>query len=64
VKNDEVSKAIEAVAVNMNESTRWAQEISKGTEETSSSIVQIAESSTKLAENAQSLNQLVARFKL
>lgn len=61
---NEVGKAIEAVAVNMNESSNGAQEINKGADETSSSIMQIAESSRMLAENAQSLNQIIARFKL
>lgn len=61
---NEVGKAIESVAINMSESSQGAQEISKGTEVTTSSIVQIAESSSKLAENAQNLNQLVTRFTL
>lgn len=60
----EVSRAIDSVAINMGESARGAQEITKGTEMTSTSITQIAESSGRLAENAQQLNQLVSRFSL
>ncbi|UWG97095.1 methyl-accepting chemotaxis protein [Dehalobacter sp. DCM] len=59
---NDVTKAIEAVALNMSESSRGAQEITRGVEETSSSVSQIADSSGKLAENAQMLNQLVSRF--
>lgn len=61
---NEVGRSIEAVAHNMNESSRGAQEIAKGTEETSSSIVGVAEASGKLAENAQMLQQIVAKFTL
>ena len=60
----EVGQAIEAVAINMNESTKGAQEINRGVEETSCSVAQLAAASGKLAENAQNLNQLIARFKL
>lgn len=61
---NEVSKAIDTVAVNMNESSRGAQEITKSAEVTTKSIVQIADSSGKLAESAQQLNHLVSRFSL
>ena len=61
---NEVGKAIETVAMTMSESSQGAHEITNGTEETTGSIVQIAESSGKLAVNAQNLNQIVTRFKL
>lgn len=58
----EVNKAIEAVAANMSESARGAHDITKGTEETSNAVVQIAESSARLADTAQKLNGLISRF--
>lgn len=59
---NEVTKAIESVAMTMNDSSKGAMEIAKGSENTSMSIVQVAESSAKLAENAERLNRLVAAF--
>ena len=58
----EVSRAIEAVALTMSDGTQGAEEIARGCENTSGAIIQVAESSAKLAENADRLNQLVTEF--
>lgn len=60
----EVSEAIETVAANMSESSRGTHEITEGSEETGSAVEEIAQSAIKLAENAQTLNQLISRFRL
>ncbi|MEN6388857.1 MAG: methyl-accepting chemotaxis protein [Syntrophomonas sp.] len=60
----EVSRAIEQVALTMGESSRSAQDIARGAESTSTSLVQMAEASARLAENAEALNRLVERFRV
>ncbi len=56
----EVNKAIEAVAFNMNESAAGAQDITNGTEKTNNAVIHIAQSSTKLAKTAQKMNDMLA----
>lgn len=60
----EVSRSIEQVALTMGESSRSAQDIARGAESTSASLVQMAEASARLAENAETLNRLVERFRV
>lgn len=61
---DEVNKAIESVAITMNQNTQGAQEISYGAEDTSRSLSEVAQFAARLAENAEKLNLLVERFKI
>lgn len=61
---DEVTRAIEAVALTMNQSSRGAQEISQGAQDTSRSLAEVAQFAGRLAENAEKLNELVLRFKI
>lgn len=60
----QVSRAIEQVALTMGESSRSAQDIARGAESTSASLVEMAEASARLAENAETLNRLVERFRV
>lgn len=61
---NEVTKAIEAVAITMNESARGAQEISRGTEHTTNALTDVADFAIRLAQNAERLNLMITRFKL
>lgn len=61
---NEVSCAIESVAVTINESARGSQEIANGAEHTSQSLSEVVEFATRLANNAEQLDLLVSRFKL
>jgi methyl-accepting chemotaxis protein len=61
---NEIGKSIELVAESMNESSISANEICKGTGDTNNSIMEISESSKKLAENAQKLAYVISQFKL
>jgi methyl-accepting chemotaxis protein len=61
---NEVSKAIETVAITMSESAKGVNEIAKGAQNTNISVVGVAESSAKLAENGQMLTDLIGKFKI
>ncbi len=61
---NEVSRAIEAVAITMNQSAQGAQVISRGTEQTTASLKDVAEFAIRLSQNADRLNLLITRFKL
>lgn len=61
---NEINRAIESVAATISQSSSGAQEVAKGNERTSTAIMEAADFADKLAESAQQLNQVVAKFTL
>lgn len=61
---NEMTTAVESVAVTMNQSASSSQEIAKGAEHTSVSLNDITDTALAMTNSAQKLSDLVRRFKL
>ena len=62
--SSEVSQAIESIASISEENSASVEEVSASAEEMSAQVEEVTASASSLAEMAQSLNELVARFKI
>ncbi|MCL5257067.1 MAG: methyl-accepting chemotaxis protein, partial [Chloroflexi bacterium] len=62
--SDQVSRAIEQIAAISEENSAAAEEVSAGTEEMSAQVEEVVASSQELAQMAQQLQEVVARFRL
>jgi len=61
---NEVNRSIEATAATIEQSTAGSQEIARGSESAAQAATQINLAAAKLAETAQSLNELLNQFKI
>lgn len=61
---NEVSNAIQLVAVSVNQSSTGAQQIAEKTDHTANSLVEINEASSKLAKMAEEIQSMISYFKL
>lgn len=59
-----VGQAIESVAATMNESSMGVQEITKGTEHVSHMMLEVNESSTKLADMTDELKDIIDQYRI
>jgi len=60
----EVSESIERIASSSEENSAEVEEVSASTEEMSAQITEFTESAASLSQMADSLNKIVAQFKL
>lgn len=60
----QVTTAINEVTTSISQSSEGAQQIARGTDNTSKSLLEVNEAAARLAQMAQSLNNIVKEFKL
>ncbi|MDD3852187.1 MAG: methyl-accepting chemotaxis protein [Syntrophomonadaceae bacterium] len=61
---EEINQATQSNAATIAQSTAGSQEIAKGSEQAARSAIEISEAAGKVAENAESLTNLINQFKL
>lgn len=61
---EEINKAMESIAANINESAAGSQEIASNVEHTNKSMMVVNNDATQLAEEANKMDELVRMFKL
>ena len=61
---NEINRAIESIASTMTESSAGAQQVAQGTEKNSQAMVDVSETSARLAEMVGDLQEMVEKFKI